>query len=193
MKWISFVLLATLTVANAALAQDESSVADCFGIDTNYQTDDERAGALLNCVEALATTLIPAGAVMAFDLPNGCPEGWSRFDEGSGRMIVGVGKRVGIDGSFRLLADSNGSVYQTGGAENHTLTVPEMPSHSHDFLGNKVLRGGNHGIGTDLAVGDGANYGNWAPSGSISNAGLSAPHNNMPPYIALYFCRKEQR
>jgi hypothetical protein len=41
-----------------------------------------------------------------------------------GRVPVGVGS-------------SGGSIYevkQTGGEEKHTLTIPEMPSHSHDVL-----------------------------------------------------------
>ncbi len=34
---------------------------------------------------------VPLGAVVAFDLPDGCPSGWSRFDSAIGRAVVGVG------------------------------------------------------------------------------------------------------
>ncbi|MEM1008743.1 MAG: hypothetical protein AAGJ35_07020, partial [Myxococcota bacterium] len=131
MKLVSFGLATALVLLGAGSVQADPSIKDCFGIDTDYDSDDERAGALLNCVEALATDLIPAGAVMAFDRTSGCPDGWSEFTAGSGRMIVGVGKRVGVDGSFKLWADSDGSVYETGGAETHKLTVSQMPRHGH--------------------------------------------------------------
>jgi len=34
---------------------------------------------------------VPLGAVVAFDLPDGCPNGWSRLDSAIGRAVVGVG------------------------------------------------------------------------------------------------------
>lgn len=34
---------------------------------------------------------VPLGAVVAFDLPDGCPSGWSRFNSAIGRAVVGVG------------------------------------------------------------------------------------------------------
>lgn len=210
MKWVSIGLLATLTTSAAALAEEGPEIADCFGIKSSkYKNDDERAGALLNCVEALATKLIPEGAVMAFDLPNGCPEGWSRFNEGSGRMIVGVGKRVGVDGSFRLLADSRGSVYDQGGAETHELELTEMPAHGHristdhgrDYI-HDGLAGFSHAPGSDYGILDNfsevPNKPNWTTvlpnvlekTGGLPD-GTTKPHNNMPPYIALYYCKKE--
>jgi microcystin-dependent protein len=39
-----------------------------------------------------------------------------------GRTILGVGQGSGL---------SNRTLSQTGGAETHTLTIPEMPSHNH--------------------------------------------------------------
>lgn len=131
--------------------------------------------------------LIPAGAVMAFDLPEGCPDSWTRFEAGSGRMIVGVGTRVGVEGSFRLLADSNGSVYQTGGAETHKLTEREMPSHSHVFAINhrKGSGSGTTTVGRIPADETSANA-----SRRTTATGGNIAHNNMPPYIALYYCKK---
>lgn len=153
--------------------------------------------------------LIPVGAVMAFDLPEGCPDGWTRFEAGSGRMIVGVGKRVGVEGSFQLLADSNGSVYQTGGAETHKLTENQLPSHSHDLryffsdtVGNKqkTIDSGlvprpftglsSSGRWTSDWI-PGSND-DWPPLVKSTRDGAKADsHNNMPPYIALYFCEKQ--
>ena len=45
-------------------------------------------GATNSALESIVP--VPSGAVVAFDLTNGCPEGWSAFTEGQSRMIVGA-------------------------------------------------------------------------------------------------------
>ena len=38
--------------------------------------------------------VLPPGAVVAFDRPEGCPEGWELEDDAVGSVIVGVGATV---------------------------------------------------------------------------------------------------
>lgn len=121
---------------------------------------------------------IPRGAVMPFTT-EGCPEGWSRYTDVDGRMIVGTGRRAGASKEFIY------SFKDTGGEEEHRLTVAELPRHSHKSVsaldGQSLQWGpGSHPIPTSVANKNAA--ADWS-------AGSGQPHNNMPPYIALFFCQ----
>ena len=171
-------------------------------------------------VEALvATELAPfevfrtlKGAVIAFDRSEGvsaisngaCPFGWTRFEPASGRMIVGAGRHGNLDENGNKLTehpsflDDHEKDDAIGGSETHTLTIEEMPKHSHRVAteeGKPITFGGfNYQNGVnELHI--------WHSRGTKSELYLKAeeikpdtptlPHNNMPPYIALYFCKKE--
>jgi microcystin-dependent protein len=81
---------------------------------------------------------------------------------------------------------------QKGGQQAHTVTVPEMPLHTHVASG--TADNGDSVIPTANLLGAAANlYG--APAslttlipGTVSNAGGSQPHENMQPYLTLIFC-----
>lgn len=97
------------------------------------------------------------------------------------------GTWVRIEDRF-LLAATNPSastvkyaVGSLGGEETHTLTVDEMPSHSHTitYYRNSGTNGGDYNV---MQADSGTNN-----SGST---GGGAAHNNMPPYIAVYMWRR---
>ena len=54
---------------------------------------------------------VPTGAVMPFDLGGRCPAGWSKWNSGAGRVIVGTGKYDG----------ENYTNKQTGGEAKSTI------------------------------------------------------------------------
>lgn len=146
-------------------------------------------------------------AVIAFDRKRSsrCPKGWDLFEQASGRMIVGSGPHPEN-------TDQNGNTLSTypsysdnpkeaeGGEEKVALTVEEMPRHVHGLgligVSGIELRDGNPKDNTVDFV--------WYLSGSsrlkeglmetpnaiMKEAGKGQTHNNMPPYIALYFCKK---
>jgi microcystin-dependent protein len=84
---------------------------------------------------------------------------------------------------------------ETGGAEEITLTVQQIASHSHPFLATNNTASGNAPTDNSPAGSTGATifpYGtdqpltNLAPS-SISPVGGSQPHNNFQPYLCVNF------
>ena len=84
-----------------------------------------------------------------------------------------------------LLASSNIHMNgETGGEENHTLSINEMPKHSHkmkyDSIGWTAIRqsSGTNGILENNASSYDGQY-------STEEVGNGNAHNNMPPYLAV--------
>ena len=96
-----------------------------------------------------------------------------------------------------LAAGDTYAAGSTGGEATHTLTVDEIPAHTHPhtFYNDNFNNSGNGtsdvskkktspGLTYDVSLGQDAwNY-------STGSAGGSQPHNNMPPYIAVYMWKK---
>lgn len=162
--------------------------------------------------------LMPVGSVTAY-ISSNAPEGWLncqgqelyrgdypklfavigttygagdgsttfRLPNLAGRVIVGQGSGSG------LTARSMGA---TGGAETHTLTTGEMPSHSHTTnavggtLGLMTADGSNTaGGGLDSSAVEPNLYA--APAAlTIDSAGTGGAHNNMQPFAVLNYIIK---
>ena len=138
--------------------------------------------------------LAPAGIVIASRKE--CKDlnptnGWTDYSEAYGRVIVGVGETT-IEGTTRKFL-----LQETGGYWEHQLTIEQMPDHNHPFSGREQTLSGwkENAIdlqGSQIGIGDrNTTLGSFKPQGEIGSTGGGEPHNNMPPYIALYFCKKE--
>ena len=94
-----------------------------------------------------------------------------------------------ITGRFLIGAGGSYALGSTGGAANVTLTVDEMPSHSHRAVGyNEVSP---EGSGDFLALGRRTSASpNVVLQSAIDPTGGNQPHNNMPPYIGCNIWRK---
>jgi microcystin-dependent protein len=110
-----------------------------------------------------------------------------------------------IEGRFLLGASSSYPVNATGGEATHTLTIDEMPSHTHsgntgtgytNFMRVVDTSGTTHEANTvsgyssggyedvtDTSIFPGGNH--WH-SFTTESTGGGQPHNNMPPYKAVY-------
>jgi hypothetical protein len=111
---------------------------------------------------------------------------WTAF--GAGRTLVGVGT-----------SDAAYAAGATGGESKHVLLATEMPSHTHVQTGHMHTYISNT-LHTDGAIDvpmSGYNnvYGNSTiSSGSTTavnqNTGGGLSHNNLPPYIVVYFWKR---
>lgn len=108
-------------------------------------------------------------------------------DSRSPTAILGFGSWKQIQGSFLFGSDITHQAGSTGGEATHTLTVDEMPQHTHGPL-----------IGTDIinfVPNDNGNIGaasgkNLQGSPSAGYTGGGQPHNNMPPYLSVYMWQR---
>ena len=147
---------------------------------------------------------VPMGAVVAFDLTEDCPEGWSEFKAAEKRTIVGA-----LFPSQEGSSTDNESAYKyrtEKGKEKIFLTRDHIPEHVHsykdvyyserdysrprDTKSVAIPEGIGHKGGHDRD-----NVG-WALSKNTDPFGLDDErrkmHTNMQPYIALYFCKRKE-
>ncbi len=145
---------------------------------------------------------LPAAVVVAFTEPCRTYNGWVPFDDGAGKFMLGAGSGTLRNGGPHSQGEAGTDTPLTpvrageqGGAEIHALEEPEMPAHRHQVGDRFAVR-----IGTQDGTGHArcdtlAGLGACAISHDLIHEestpmGGSRPHNNMPPYIALYFCKK---
>ena len=165
-------------VANSAVAGVMlQTVNEVESVTTNGQLVDALAvKTLINTVNNLQTTvnnywktIYPVGSVYvsvnsSFNPNNSFGGTWVRIQD---RFLLASGSTY-----------TNGN---TGGEATHTLTVNEMPSHTHEPIS---LAYGNASTSPK-----GLNYAETSvgkqTQGWLSYAGGGQPHNNMPPYLVV--------
>lgn len=89
-----------------------------------------------------------------------------------------------IKDTFLLAAGDSYAAGTMGGEAEHTLTVDEIPSHGHTVVAYSASGNDYSNIGANLAFQYNTTMRGW--KGGVSPAGGSQPHNNMPPYLAVY-------
>ncbi len=89
---------------------------------------------------------------------------------------------VRITNGFLWAVDSSGTIGLTGGAKEVTLTVDQIPAHSH----GSVYSGNVSGTKTHAWLASG---GTAMAYGTVA-AGGGAAHNNMPPYVQVSIWRR---
>ena len=97
-----------------------------------------------------------------------------------------------IQDRFLLASGSTYSAGSTGGESSHTLTVDELPEHSHKGIKWRSSTGDSFGVNDS---GDGILRLSYAVGSSTDllytgREGGSQPHNNMPPYLAVYMWKR---
>lgn len=100
---------------------------------------------------------------------------WEPF--GAGQVLVGAGTIPATKEGEENRVFTAGN---TGGEYEHTLTVDEMPTHSHSSksLGSRYNGGANFNQTSGIL--------GYAWNGGTDPAGGGQPHNNMQPYVVVY-------
>jgi microcystin-dependent protein len=117
-----------------------------------------------------------------------------------------IGTTYGGDGQETLaLPDLRGRIpihqgsgfilAEAAGAEDVTLTAPQMPTHAHAVMGTSAAATTNAPTNNTFAVSTGGTvfpYGTDQPQttlhpSTISNVGGSQPHTNFQPYLCVDF------
>lgn len=118
----------------------------------------------------------PSGGIIIWSgASNNIPDGWALCD--------GTNGTPDLRGRFVLGESETHAVGSTGGSEEVTLTVEQMPLHSHSYAGT----------GDDMAVSSGTGKTTTSASPNTKNTnstGSSQPHSNMPPYYVLCYIMK---
>lgn len=118
----------------------------------------------------MLTTVYPVGAV------------YVSADSTSPASLFG-GTWEQLKDRFLLGAGDTYDAGDTGGAAAVTLTIDQIPSHSHTLHSRSVYSGG----GNYIAICNEANATGSYVSGS---RGGGEAHNNMPPYVAVYMWKR---
>ena len=101
---------------------------------------------------------------------------WAAF--GTGRTLVGVD----------TTQNEFNTVQKTGGSKTHTLTLSQIPPHSHKTVEKMgyIFYGGERAAGP--AEGNG--YATDSNTLNTGSAGGGEAHNNLQPYITVYMWRR---
>lgn len=104
------------------------------------------------------------------------PTGW--------HLCNGEDGTIDLRGMFALGAGGTYNLGDSGGSEEVTLTVEQMPSHSHEYqlrlAASSSLTSGSSPYFTVTST----------TKPQTGKTGSSQPHPNMPPYKALYYIQK---
>lgn len=162
-------LAAVKTKADAAATATALAAAVPVGVVQMWAGKAAPAGWLLCQGQAVSRTTY-AALYAVCGTAYGTGDGSSTFNLPDLRARIPIG--LSSTGTFNALG-------KTGGEEEHTLTIAEMPAHNHEpsFLGAST---GTWGItGSNVAMVTGLV--------DTKNAGGGGAHNNMPPYMVVNF------
>jgi microcystin-dependent protein len=97
-----------------------------------------------------------------------------------------------LRGRFPMHLGSGYQFSESGGVESVTLTINQIPAHTHTALASNLGGNSDNPSGNFWAANSIKSFGSDAPTlalnaAAITNAGGSQPHDNMHPYLVVSF------
>lgn len=165
---------------------------------------------------AFVHSVLPTGIVMLWSGSSASiPFGWALCNGANGtpdlrnRFVVGATSTYAVGGiggstSANVTVSSAGSHSHNGATANHTLTIAQIPSHTHDIWGGNYANNSPQKLAPALNFDDAERP--VTDPGSLRNTGGGQPHNHnitadgthshtvsgswLPPYYALCYIMK---
>lgn len=174
-------------VIDSALSKTSTNAIQNKAVTTKFDEilDDVKATTAATIAQSKAEIILsayPVGAIF-ISVVNTNPATlfggtWERIAKG--RTLIGVDEN---DTDFA-------TIEKTGGEKTHTLTVNEIPSHTHtatkslwgNFQTGETLSSHNKPTETDYFYSDTTDF--------ISATGGGEAHNNIPPYLTVYMWKR---
>jgi len=162
MRTVFYATLVSVLPVTGATAQDAGLLERLEALEARVLAAEDRENALN---KVLMKSYL-ASSLPCDELPGDI---WTSSEETAGRFLLGEGAGYAAG--------------EEGGAAEIRLTIDQMPQHTHT---------GVFPAGPKWAMGNSPNHHPEAASGSTGPAGGSQPHQNMPPYRVVFFCRMKE-
>ena len=155
-------------------------------VEENLRELDALKEQLSTAAEPANTTsdCLPGGTIVLWYAATGIPAGWV--------ICNGSNGTPDLRSRFPYGAATSSEVLQEGGSETVTLTESQMPAHGHSTASLSVTDGANIYVGN-------ARTSIYSPysqmrrntgTAQLSPNGGNQPHDNMPPYVKLFYIMK---
>ena len=134
---------------------------------------------ILSATEEVLRKMYPVGAI------------YMSVNSADPADLFGFGTWERVKDRFLLAAGDSYAAGSTGGEATHTLTIAEMPSHSHkgyvEYGTNSNL---NHPVPGQYNQINFTYHVEEYHQTFIEDTGGNLAHNNMPPYLAVYIWKR---